>query len=49
MSTGGKIKVDEHYPTEADDPPLYDIKKIESIRSNVRFEQCYESSELIGE
>ncbi|KAK5978715.1 Protein kinase domain-containing protein [Trichostrongylus colubriformis] len=49
MGTEGKIKVDEHYPTDVDDPPLYHIKKIESIRSNVKFEQCYESSQLIGD
>ncbi|XGW33373.1 hypothetical protein V3C99_017649 [Haemonchus contortus] len=49
MGTEGKIKVDEHYPSEIDEPPLYHIKKIESIRSNVKFEQCYESSELIGD
>ncbi|KAK6035046.1 kinase domain protein [Cooperia oncophora] len=35
--------------SEIYDPRLYDIKKIESIRSNVKFEQCYESSELIGD
>ncbi|VDO79394.1 unnamed protein product [Heligmosomoides polygyrus] len=49
MGTEGKIKVDEHYPTDADEPPLLHIKKIESIRSNVKFEQCYESSRLIGD
>ncbi|WKY17242.1 hypothetical protein Q1695_001673 [Nippostrongylus brasiliensis] len=49
MGTEGKIKVDEHYPTDVDEPPLYHIKKIESIRSNVKFEQCYESDKLIGD
>ncbi|EYB96643.1 hypothetical protein Y032_0148g2644 [Ancylostoma ceylanicum] len=47
MGTVGKILVDEHYPTEIDDAPLFD--KIESIRSNVKFEQCYERSKLIGD
>ncbi|KAK6766101.1 hypothetical protein RB195_025794 [Necator americanus] len=47
MGTVGKILVDEHYPTEIDEPPLFD--KIESIRSNVKFEQCYERSKLIGD
>ncbi|CAJ0609167.1 unnamed protein product [Cylicocyclus nassatus] len=46
MGTVGKILVDEHYPTAVDEP-IFD--KIESIRSNVKFEQCYERSKLIGD
>jgi hypothetical protein len=34
---------------EADDGPPFDIKKIENIRSNVKFDQCYEISKHIGE
>ncbi|KAJ1351387.1 hypothetical protein KIN20_007380 [Parelaphostrongylus tenuis] len=49
MGTEGKIKVDEHYPTDVDEPPLFDAKKIDRIRSNVKFDQCYECSKQIGD
>uniref|UniRef100_A0A1I7XMG9 Protein kinase domain-containing protein n=1 Tax=Heterorhabditis bacteriophora TaxID=37862 RepID=A0A1I7XMG9_HETBA len=34
---------------ELDEKPPFDIKKIESIRSNVKFDQCYETSRQIGD
>ncbi|KJH43130.1 kinase domain protein [Dictyocaulus viviparus] len=49
MQTDGKIKVDENYPTEVDEPPLINAKKIESIRSDVKFDQCYECSKQLGD
>lgn len=44
-TSGEVIKVDENYPSEIDDPPPFDVKKIENIRSNVKFDVLYKISE----
>ncbi|CAA88976.1 Protein kinase domain-containing protein [Caenorhabditis elegans] len=48
-SGSGKIKVDEHYPSELDEPPVFDVKKIENIRANVKFDTLYQVTKLLGD
>ncbi|CAB3410208.1 unnamed protein product [Caenorhabditis bovis] len=48
-SGSGRIKVDEHYPSELDEPPPFDVKRIENIRSNVKFDTLYQVSKLLGD
>ncbi|CAI5454321.1 unnamed protein product [Caenorhabditis angaria] len=48
-SGSGKIKVDEHYPSELDEPPPFDVRKIENIRANVKFDTLYQVTKLLGD
>ncbi|KAF1747055.1 hypothetical protein GCK72_023513 [Caenorhabditis remanei] len=48
-SGSGRIKVDEHYPSELDEPPVFDVKKIENIRANVKFDTLYQVTKLLGD
>ncbi|CAI2356417.1 unnamed protein product [Caenorhabditis sp. 36 PRJEB53466] len=48
-SGSGKIKVDEHYPSELDEPPVFDVKRIENIRANVKFDTLYQVTKLLGD
>uniref|UniRef100_A0A1I7U0L7 Protein kinase domain-containing protein n=1 Tax=Caenorhabditis tropicalis TaxID=1561998 RepID=A0A1I7U0L7_9PELO len=48
-SGSGRIKVDEHYPSELDEPPVFDVKRIENIRANVKFDTLYQVTKLLGD